>query len=148
MAQSLWSRKRDLVYFGFFAIHIPIILCELFFTQVPEGFFPGSTCSIHSCRTWHGMVKGDSFFLQNLSLSSDLQPLVDAVPILPSAFDNNVSRQLRNYYITTFRDKFFDGPVPTWFTSFLYMELYYHLPLSAWALGALLRGAPPSSVEL
>ncbi|KAL2784896.1 transmembrane protein 6/97 [Aspergillus insuetus] len=100
MALSLWSRKRDLIYFGFFAIHIPIIL------------------------------------------------LVDAVPILPSLFDNNVSRLLRNYYITTFRDKFFIGPVPAWFTSFMYMELYYHLPLSAWALGALLRDDPLVPVHL
>ncbi|KAL2867208.1 EXPERA domain-containing protein [Aspergillus lucknowensis] len=97
---ALWSRKRDLIYFGFFAIHIPIIL------------------------------------------------LVDAVPILPSPFDNTISRELRNYYITTFRDKFFEGPAPGWFTSFMYMELYYHLPLSVWALGALLRDDPLVPIHL
>ncbi|KAL4784099.1 transmembrane protein 6/97 [Aspergillus varians] len=88
---SLWSRKRDLIYFGFFAIHIPIIF------------------------------------------------LVDAVPVLPSLLDNAISRQLRDFYIATYRDKFFEGPVPVWFTSYTWMEILYHAPLSIWALGALLR---------
>ncbi|KAL4876671.1 transmembrane protein 6/97 [Aspergillus karnatakaensis] len=96
---SIWSRKRDLIYFGFFAIHIPIIF------------------------------------------------LVDTVPILPSFFDNDISRQLRNYYITNFRDKFFEGP-PAWFTSYTWMELLYHAPLSLWALGALLRDDPLVPVHL
>ncbi|KAL3471856.1 transmembrane protein 6/97 [Aspergillus californicus] len=91
---KLWSRKRDLMYFGFFAIHIPIIL------------------------------------------------MVDAVPVLPSLLENSISLQLRDCYIDTFQDKFFEGPVPAWFTSFIWMELCYHLPLSVWALGAILRDDP------
>ncbi|EAA58558.1 predicted protein [Aspergillus nidulans FGSC A4] len=88
---SLWNRKRDLVYFGFFAIHIPIIF------------------------------------------------LVDAVPVLPGLLDNAVSRQLRDFYTATYRDKFFEDSVPAWFTSYIWMEILYHVPLSIWALGALLR---------
>ncbi|KAI9367287.1 transmembrane protein 6/97 [Aspergillus egyptiacus] len=91
---TLWSRKRDLIYFGFFAIHIPIIL------------------------------------------------LVDAVPALPGLLENSVSLQLRSFYIDSFRDKFFEGPTPAWFTTFTWMEICYHLPLSVWALGALLKDDP------
>ncbi|KAL6233291.1 hypothetical protein BDW75DRAFT_232113 [Aspergillus navahoensis] len=97
---SLWSRKRDLVYFGFFAIHIPIIF------------------------------------------------LVDAVPVLPGLLDNALSRQLRDFYIATYRDKFFEGSVPAWFTSYTWMEILYHVPLSIWALGALLRDDPLVPVHL
>ncbi|KKK14357.1 hypothetical protein P175DRAFT_0445369 [Aspergillus ochraceoroseus IBT 24754] len=97
---DLWSRKRDLIYFGFFAIHIPIIF------------------------------------------------LVDTVPLLPSFLRTDLSLQLRSYYIETFRDKFFEGPVPAWFTSYIWMELCYHVPLSAWALVALLRDDPLVPVHL
>ncbi|KAL4975273.1 transmembrane protein 6/97 [Aspergillus desertorum] len=97
---SLWTRKRDLVYFGFFAIHIPIIF------------------------------------------------LVDAVPVLPGLLDNAISRQLRDFYIATYRDKFFEGSVPAWFTSYTWMEIFYHVPLSIWALGALLRNDPLVPVHL
>ncbi|KAL4818448.1 transmembrane protein 6/97 [Aspergillus spinulosporus] len=97
---SLWSRKRDLVYFGFFAIHIPIIF------------------------------------------------LVDAVPVLPGLLDNAVSRQLRDFYTATYRDKFFESSVPAWFTSYTWMEILYHVPLSIWALGALLRDDPLVPVHL
>ncbi|KAL3437037.1 transmembrane protein 6/97 [Aspergillus tetrazonus] len=93
----LWSRKRDLVYFGFFAIHIPIIF------------------------------------------------LVDAVPVLPGLLDNAVSRQLRDFYTATYRDKFFEDSIPAWFTSYTWMEILYHVPLSIWALGALLRASYSAS---
>lgn len=66
--------------------------------------------------------------------------VVDAVPVLPGLLDNALSRQLRDFYIATYRDKFFEGPVPAWFTSYTWMEILYHVPLSIWALGALLRG--------
>jgi hypothetical protein len=68
--------------------------------------------------------------------------VVDAVPVLPGLLDNAVSRQLRDFYTATYRDKFFEDSVPAWFTSYTWMEILYHVPLSIWALGALLRGTP------
>ncbi|KAE8145255.1 putative integral membrane protein [Aspergillus avenaceus] len=84
MAQSvsLLSRKCDLVYFIFFAIHLPIIF------------------------------------------------LIDAVPLLPSFLQFDVSHQLRSYYVATYHDKFMSGPAPLWFTTFIAMEVLYHAPLS------------------
>lgn len=45
---------------------------------------------------------------------------------------------LRQWYITTYRDQFFIAP-PAWFTMYTWMELLYHVPLSVWAVGALIR---------
>lgn len=35
---------------------------------------------------------------------------------------------------------------PAWFTMYMWMELLYHVPLSVWAIGALLRSMLPSSL--
>ncbi|KAB8070945.1 putative integral membrane protein [Aspergillus leporis] len=91
---SLLSRKCDLIYFIFFAVHLPIIF------------------------------------------------LVDAVPLLPSILQTNLSHQLRSFYIETYHDKFFSEAPPAWFSTFIAMELLYHAPLSLWALGALLKDNP------
>ncbi|PYH96524.1 integral membrane protein [Aspergillus ellipticus CBS 707.79] len=93
-AASLWSRKCDLIYFLFFAIHVPIIF------------------------------------------------LVDAAPILPSFLQSDLSHSLRQFYITTYHDKFFEEPPAPWFYSFLLMELFYHVPLSVWALRGLKHDHP------
>lgn len=50
---------------------------------------------------------------------------------------------LRKFYIDTYHDQFFVQP-PAWFSMYAWMELLYHLPLSAWAVGALLRGLSTS----
>ncbi|KAJ9484832.1 hypothetical protein VN97_g8516 [Penicillium thymicola] len=65
--------------------------------------------------------------------------LIDTVPLLPTFLQTNLSHDLRHFYITTYRDKFFEDP-PTWFTVFIWMELLYHLPLSIWATRGLLKG--------
>lgn len=46
---------------------------------------------------------------------------------------------LREWYITIYADRFFTQP-PAWFNMYMYMELVYHVPLSLWAIGALIRG--------
>jgi Protein of unknown function (DUF2781). len=65
--------------------------------------------------------------------------VIDTVPLLPAFLQTNLSHQLREFYITTYRDKFFEDP-PAWFTVFIWMELLYHLPLSIWATRGLLKG--------
>ncbi|KZN87464.1 putative membrane protein [Penicillium chrysogenum] len=73
--------------------------------------------------------------------------LIDTVPLLPSFLQTNLSHQLREFYITTYRDKFFEDP-PTWFTVFIWMELLYHLPVSIWAARGLLKDHPLVPVHL
>jgi len=46
---------------------------------------------------------------------------------------------IRNWYIATYKDKFFVHP-PAFFTTYAILEAVYHLPLSLWAIGAILRG--------
>ncbi|KAH7382658.1 transmembrane protein 6/97 [Phaeosphaeria sp. MPI-PUGE-AT-0046c] len=48
---------------------------------------------------------------------------------------------LREWYIATYGDRFFYNP-PAWFSPLLFLELTYHLPLSLWAIPALLRSDP------
>lgn len=49
--------------------------------------------------------------------------------------------------MTTYRDQYFISP-PSWFTAYLYLELLYHIPLSFWAIGALLRDDPKIPIHL
>ncbi|KAJ5765331.1 hypothetical protein N7520_004890 [Penicillium odoratum] len=74
--------------------------------------------------------------------------LIDTVPLQPTYLRTDLSQSLRNFYITTYRDKFFEEPTPVWFTTFIWMELLYHVPLSAWAVWALLRDHPLLPVNL
>jgi hypothetical protein len=48
---------------------------------------------------------------------------------------------LRNWYISTYGDRFFYNP-PPWFSTLTFLELTYHLPLTIWAIPALLRNDP------
>lgn len=48
---------------------------------------------------------------------------------------------LRTWYIATYRDANFVSP-PAWFMLYSWLELFYHAPLSIWAIGALLRDDP------
>lgn len=66
--------------------------------------------------------------------------LVDTVPLQPTWLQTDLSNRLREYYVATYRDKFFDVPTPVWFQTFIWMELMYHVPLSLWAVWGLLRG--------
>ena len=74
--------------------------------------------------------------------------VIDAAPLLPSSLRPNVSYQLREFYFNTYNDKFFEAPAPVWFTVFITMEVFYHAPLSIWAIGALLRGGWPRPVMI
>ncbi|KAJ5293431.1 uncharacterized protein N7443_009384 [Penicillium atrosanguineum] len=73
--------------------------------------------------------------------------LIDTVPLLPPFMVTSLSHTLRDFYITTYRDKFFSEP-PTWFTAFIWMELLYHVPLSLWAVWGLMRDHPLVPVQL
>jgi hypothetical protein len=66
--------------------------------------------------------------------------LIDTVPLQPSWMRTELSAQLREYYVATYRDKFFEDPAPVWFSAFIWMELLYHVPASLWAVWGLSRG--------
>lgn len=65
---------------------------------------------------------------------------VDTYPFLPPFLQADFIFQLRQFYVDTYNDKFFQGTPAPWFSVFNWMELLYHAPLSLWAIGALLRG--------
>lgn len=126
---SICTRKRDLAYLLFFVTHVPIILRMILYLS--------------------------SYLDNSLTYACTLTPniVIDTVPLLPTFLQTNLSHTLREFYITTYRDKFFEDP-PTWFTVFIWMELLYHLPLSIWATRGLLKGIfltlpfPPSSCSV
>lgn len=67
---------------------------------------------------------------------------VDLAPLYPAAYKPEFITTLREWYITTYADRFFTQP-PAWFNMYMYMELIYHVPLSFWAIGALIRSKWP-----
>jgi EXPERA (EXPanded EBP superfamily) len=68
--------------------------------------------------------------------------VVDLTPLYPVSIKPQWMLDLRMWYITTYKDRFFVEP-PTYFTVFMLLEAVYHLPLSIWAVGAILRGESP-----
>lgn len=69
-------------------------------------------------------------------------PVVDAVSLLPPCLRTDLSRILHEFYVSRFRDKFFEiNPPPAWFGLFIWMELLYHVPLSVWATLGLWKSA-------
>ncbi|KAI0597432.1 transmembrane protein 6/97 [Biscogniauxia sp. FL1348] len=89
----------DKVYFVYFLIHIPILLCV------------------------------------------DLVPLYPTSLWVPPSAPLHALHDLRSYYYRTYNDQFFAptaaGGPPAYFVLFSWLELLFHLPVSAWAV---LRG--------
>ncbi|KAF7504047.1 hypothetical protein GJ744_002876 [Endocarpon pusillum] len=67
--------------------------------------------------------------------------VVDLTPFYPTSVKPQLLVDLRDWYITTYKDRFFLDP-PAFFTAFGILEAVYHLPLSFWAVGAILRDDP------
>ncbi|KAK5200694.1 hypothetical protein LTR16_005222 [Cryomyces antarcticus] len=65
----------------------------------------------------------------------------------PAALKPQFLTQLRTWYITTYRDQFFVTP-PAFFNLYMWLELLYHVPLSVWAIGALIRDDPRTPIHL
>ncbi|KAJ5722784.1 hypothetical protein N7488_000819 [Penicillium malachiteum] len=85
------------------------------------------------------MLRRDYAYLIFFIIHIPIIFLIDTAPLQPSWLRTELSQQLRDFYISTYRDKFFEEPAPVWFTTFIWMELLYHVPLSIWAIGGLLR---------
>jgi hypothetical protein len=69
---------------------------------------------------------------------TDITPVVDLAPFYPTAIRPQITVDIRTWYIATYKDRFFTDP-PTWFRTYMLLEAVYHLPLSLWAVPALLR---------
>jgi hypothetical protein len=65
-------------------------------------------------------------------------PVVDLVPLYPIAISPQITVDIRAWYIATYKDRFFTDP-PVWFKTYMLLEAFYHIPLSLWAVPALLR---------
>ncbi len=63
---------------------------------------------------------------------------VDLVPLYPEAVKPASLSRYQQWYIDNYHDKFFSDP-PLWFTVFIWLEALYHIPLSLWAVRALLK---------
>lgn len=108
-------RKRDIAYLLFFITHLPII-----FRMPPTSY---ETMKSTRERRRDQLTKS----------------VIDTVPLQPSILQTNLSHQLRDFYITTYQDKFFQDP-PAWFNAFVWMEVLYHFPASILAVRALWKG--------
>jgi len=65
--------------------------------------------------------------------------VVDLTPFYPEAVRPAFTVAIRDFYIATYRDRFFTHP-PAWFQVYMLLEAVYHIPASLWMLGALVRG--------
>ncbi|KAI2465035.1 transmembrane protein 6/97 [Annulohypoxylon bovei var. microspora] len=73
----------------------------------------------------------------------DLVPLYPTSLWVPPSSPLHLLYELRVYYIETYNDQFFAPPpaaVPSFFPLFAFLELVFHLPVSLWAVRALLGG--------
>lgn len=83
--------------------------------------------------------KLDTVYLVWFALHLAVMLCVDLVSLYPAWLQPEPLLQLRKWYIVTYNDRFFINP-PAWFTLFLWIEAIYHVPLSVWAIFALIRG--------
>lgn len=72
-------------------------------------------------------------------LHSDVIAVVDLYTLYPTSLRPAFMDRIHEFQITNFQDQFFIAP-PAWFKAYVWMEAIYHVPLSLWAIGAILRG--------
>ncbi|KAL2217828.1 putative integral membrane protein [Thermoascus aurantiacus ATCC 26904] len=86
--------------------------------------------------------KRDLVYLAFFMIHVPIVYLADVTSLYPEAIRPAFVNRIREFYVNTYHDKFFEGHAPAWFTFFLLMEALYHGPVSIWAVGALLRDDP------
>ena len=65
--------------------------------------------------------------------------VVDLTSLYPTAVKPQFMLDIRAWYVENYADRFFSAP-PAWFGMYMWMEALYHVPLSIWAVGGLIRG--------
>lgn len=91
--------------------------------------------------------KRDILYLTFFIIHLPIMFAIDLYPIYPEAAKPTWMAGLREWYIATYQDQFFVSP-PAWFNAYMWMEALYHVPLSAWAIGALIRDDPKVPLHL
>ncbi|KAF2484965.1 transmembrane protein 6/97 [Neohortaea acidophila] len=91
--------------------------------------------------------KRDLVYLAFFLIHIPVMFCVDLYPLYPESIRPQFMTNLRTWYITTYNDRFFTTP-PAWFSAYMWMEALYHVPLSFWAIGALLRDDPKLPIHL
>ncbi|OCL02605.1 hypothetical protein AOQ84DRAFT_327175 [Glonium stellatum] len=86
--------------------------------------------------------KRDILYLTFFIIHLPVMFAVDLSPMYPEAIKPVWMTSLREWYIVTYQDQFFVRP-PAWFNAYMWMEALYHVPLSAWAIGAIIRVDDP-----
>ncbi|KAF2762964.1 hypothetical protein EJ05DRAFT_471924 [Pseudovirgaria hyperparasitica] len=76
-----------------------------------------------------------------------ISAVFDLTPLYPDYFKPTWMKDLMTWYIATYKDQNFISPQP-WFTACRWMELFYHAPLSLWAVRAIWRDNPNLPIHL
>ena len=63
--------------------------------------------------------------------------MVDLYPLYPAMFRPSFLTDIRQWYLATYKDRFFTAQAPAWFWFFMIMEAGYHVPFSVYAIGKL-----------
>ncbi|KAL7627231.1 hypothetical protein AAE478_001420 [Parahypoxylon ruwenzoriense] len=107
--------------------------------------------SMATTRDWLDTVYLAYFLIHiPILLCVDLVPLYPASLWVPPSSPLHLLYDLRVYYIETYNDQFFAPPpaaIPSFFSLFAFLELIFHLPVSLWAVRALLGNRGGSSCK-
>lgn len=85
--------------------------------------------------------KRDLLYLVFFIIHIPVMLCVDLTPLYPISLKPQFMIDLRKWYIVTYSDQFFVSP-PKWFELYMWLEALLHLPVSFWAIGALIRNEP------
>jgi hypothetical protein len=55
--------------------------------------------------------------------------------IYPTEYIPEISKKLLAFQAANYKDMFFVSP-PAWFRMYMWMELFFHVPISLWSSGA------------
>lgn len=130
--KSLFPRPLDKLYLAFFIIHVPVMLCKYppSLAVVAVSYDTLSLWGEKRMNTDTSELERNTYILNLIG--------VDLVPLYPEFMRPDVFLSIRHWYTAVYADKNFTEPT-AWFTAYMWMEALYHLPLSIWAIGALIK---------
>ena len=121
MARPLLARKKDLAYLVFFVIHVPVMLgmskcipISLHHSNCLET--DGSSANKllkKTCSTgpsFCSLVWSCSLRFGQFVSDTPIPTVVDLYPLYPDSIRPKFMHDIRQFYITTYRDQFFVAP--------------------------------------
>jgi len=85
--------------------------------------------------------KRDLAYLVYFCIHIPVMFLIDLTSLYPPALTPAFSTAIKQYHITTFQDQFFVSP-PPFFVFFMWMEAFFHVPVSLWSIFGLYYDNP------